>query len=61
MKPLAQSGWPMRSLDQADHQVIRHELPRLHDALGLLPSGLPDFTAARSMSPVDSWTMPTSL
>ena len=40
-------------LHEADDDVVGDELPRVHDLLGGEPSGVPAFTAARSMSPVE--------
>src|SRR3990167_4235033 len=57
-KPLAQSGWAMRSLTRL---MMRSSLTRPPDsitALACMPNGVPAFTAARSMSPVEIWGMP---
>lgn len=44
--------------DDADDDLVRDEAAGFHHRLGLEATGVPAATAARSMSPVESWTMP---
>ena len=57
-KPLAQSGWAMRSLTRPMMMSSDTSAPESITFLAARPSGVPAFTAARSMSPVDTCGMP---
>src|SRR5215472_4489292 len=48
----------MRSATMATTTSSGHSSPRSMMSLALWPTEVPAFTAARSMSPVESWTMP---
>ena len=61
MKPFAQSGSAIRVGDQVDDDLVGDQLAGFHDRLDPPPSAVPEATAARSMSPVESWTMPWRL
>ena len=58
MKPVAQSGASIRSAMSATIRSSGTSSPASMIALAWVPSAVPAFTAARSMSPVESWTMP---
>src|SRR5882724_2017866 len=60
MKPLAASGWAMRSWIRPTISASGTSSPFSMMPLAFLPSSLPEATAARSMSPVESWTRPRS-
>src|SRR5882672_1717571 len=60
MKPLAASGWAMRSSIRPIISASGTSSPFSMMPLAFLPSSLPEATAARSMSPVESWTRPRS-
>ena len=42
-------------VDDADHDVVGHEVTVVHVRLASCPKAVPSFTAARSMSPVEMW------
>ena len=44
--------------DDAVHDVVGHQIAGVHHRLGLPAELGPSATAARSMSPVDTWTQP---
>ena len=44
--------------DDADDDVVGHQLAGVHVVGGLRPSGVPASSASRSISPVDRWAMP---
>ncbi|MNU06813.1 hypothetical protein D3C72_2521410 [compost metagenome] len=52
-KPLAQSGWAIRSLTRLMISSSETSLPASMIALASMPRGVPAFTAARNMSPVE--------
>ena len=57
-KPLAQSGWAMRSLTRPMMMSSLTRPPESITFLAAMPSGVPALTAARSMSPVEICGMP---
>ena len=57
-KPFAQSGALMRSFTSPMMMSSETRSPRSITCLGGEPSGVPAFTAARSMSPVEICGMP---
>ena len=58
MTPLAQSGLSMRSAIMPRMMSSETSSPRSMISFACMPSSVPASMAARSMSPVDSWTMP---
>ena len=59
MKPLRGVGLVDAVGDDRHHDLVGHQLAARHDVLGACrPIGVPAATAARSMSPVESCTMP---
>src|SRR5229473_6304181 len=60
MKPLAQSACAIRSRIRPTISASGTSSPFSMMPLAFLPSWLPEATAARSMSPVESWTRPRS-
>jgi hypothetical protein len=57
-KPLAQSGWAMRSFTRPMMMSSLTSAPVSITFLAASPSGVPAFAAARSMSPVEICGMP---
>jgi len=57
-KPLAQSGWAMRSFTRPMMISSLTSAPASITFLAARPMVVPAFTAARSMSPVEIWGMP---
>ena len=58
MKPFFASGSAIRSAMIPMTISSETRPPASITALAFSPTGVPAATAARSMSPVDSWTMP---
>src|SRR5262249_47935699 len=58
MNPFLASGWSMRSETMATTTSSGTSSPRSMMSLARSPTGVAALTAARSMSPVESWTIP---
>ena len=60
MKPRRDVGLVEPVGEDAVDDLVGDELAGVHHRLGLRARPVPAATAARSMSPVESWTMPRS-
>jgi hypothetical protein len=58
MKPFCASGWSMRSEMMPMTMSSLTSPPPAMMSLAFSPIGVSAATAARNMSPVESWTMP---